>query len=39
MWWMREYIQRNPYGRPHLMVFKYGTNLEFTGIRWLNSPN
>lgn len=38
MWWMREYIQRNPYGRPCLIKFKHGTKIEFTGIRWLNSP-
>lgn len=38
MWWMREYIQRNPYGRPCLIKFNHGTKLEFTGIRWLNAP-
>lgn len=40
MWWVREFLQRNknPKGRPRLVVINGGRNLEFTGIRWLNSP-
>ena len=38
MWWIREYISRNPHGRPKLLYIKYGTNLEFTGVKWMNSP-
>lgn len=38
MWWVREYIGRNTHGRPSLVVLDGGTNLEFTGVRWINSP-
>ena len=38
MWWMREYIVNNPYERPNLIDMNYGQQIEFTGIRWLNSP-
>lgn len=38
MWWVREYISRNPHGRPHLIKIRGALNLEFTGIRWVNSP-
>ena len=40
MWWVREFLQRNknPKGRPRLVYIRGARNLEFTGIRWLNSP-
>ena len=38
MWWIREYLGRNPSGRPKLLTVSKGTNLEFTGVRWTNSP-
>ena len=37
MWWIRDYIQRNPYGRPCLINVDRGTNLEFTGVKWQNA--
>ena len=37
MWWIREYIQRNPYGRPKLLMINHATNIEVVGIRWLNA--
>jgi len=39
MWWIREYLGTNHHHRPHLLVLHYGTNIEFTGVRWMNSPN
>ena len=39
MWWVREFIGRNTHGRPNLLDIKYGTNLEFTGVKYLNSPH
>ena len=39
MWWIREYLETNHKGRPYLLEFNHGTNLEFTGVRWINSPN
>ena len=38
MWWVREYFGNNKYNRPHLLWLEGGTNLEFTGVRWVNSP-
>ena len=38
MWWVREYFGWNHHGRPHLLCLYRGTNLEFTGVRWINSP-
>lgn len=38
MWWIREYLGRNPAGRPKLLNVRGGTNLEFTGVSWNNSP-
>jgi len=39
MWWLREYIQTNgPPGRPHLHEMYHSENIEFTGIKWMNSP-
>lgn len=38
MWWIREYIGRNKAGRPKLLQITGATNLEFTGVRWTNSP-
>ena len=38
MWWVREYFGWNHYHRPHLLYLDRGTNLEFTGVRWINSP-
>jgi len=39
MWWIRDYYGGNPSNsRPHLLNMKYGTNLEFTGVTWKNSP-
>lgn len=37
MWWVREYIGRNPHGRPRLLYIRHATNLEFTGVRYTNS--
>lgn len=37
MWWQREYVQKNPAGRPHLHTIVRGQNIEFTGIKWQNS--
>lgn len=39
MWWMREYVQTNVNGRPHLIEMYHGENVEFNGIKWMNSPN
>lgn len=38
MWWIRDYLGRNPTGRPNLIELVGGTNLEFTGVRWINAP-
>lgn len=38
MWWIREYIMRNPNGRPKMFVVERANNLTFTGVRWVNSP-
>ena len=34
MWWQREYLQKNIYGRPHLHTLKHSRNVEYTGIKW-----
>ena len=38
MWWVREFLGLNNMGRPRLVYIRGGRNLEFTGIRWINSP-
>ena len=38
MWWLREFLGRNPHGRPRMVYLRGGRNLEFTGITWKNSP-
>jgi len=38
MWWVREFLQRNPNGRPRMVYIRGGRNLEFAGIKWMNSP-
>mmetsp|Transcript_6396 Transcript_6396/g.8550 ORF Transcript_6396/g.8550 Transcript_6396/m.8550 type:complete len:106 (-) Transcript_6396:1052-1369(-) len=38
MWWIREYLGTNHHGRPCLIRMDGATNIEFTGIRWMNSP-
>ena len=39
MWWMREYIGTNPLkSRPHLCKVVGATNIEMTGVKWMNSP-
>jgi hypothetical protein len=38
MWWLREYVQKNPAGRPNLIEMKSCEHVEFTGIKWMNSP-
>ena len=39
MWWMREFINNNPSGRPLLFDFSQSQNVEFTGVRLINSPH
>ena len=39
MWWVREFIGRNKNGRPRMIWIQRGRNLEFTGVRWTNSPH
>ena len=39
MWWVRELIGRNKNGRPQLIRIQRGRNLQFSGIRWINSPH
>ena len=40
MWWFREIFKpgSNPTGRPNLIDINVGRNIEFTGIKLLNSP-
>ena len=38
MWWMREYLQKNPFGRPNILGVTRVRNLEWTGIKVQNSP-
>jgi len=38
MWWVREFLQLNPNGRPKLLRVDKATNITMTGIRWLNAP-
>ena len=38
MWWMREYLQKNIHGRPYLVVLENCTDVEWTGIKLMNSP-
>jgi len=37
MWWQREYIKNNPYGRPCLLDMRHSESVEFTGIKWMNA--
>jgi len=37
MWWLREYIRKNPAGRPHLNYMERCENIEYSGIKWMNS--
>ena len=37
MWWIREYLGTNHYGRPHLMYIHSATNLEMAGVRYINA--
>jgi polygalacturonase len=39
MWWNSEFLVNNPLGRPNLVEMRYGENVEFTGVRWVNSPH
>jgi polygalacturonase len=38
MWWVRDLLNLNPTGRPRMTHIRNAKNLEFTGIRWVNSP-
>ena len=38
MWWVRDLLGRNPHGRPRMLYCRGGRNIEFSGIRWVNSP-
>ena len=38
MWWIREYLGTNHNGRPNILVTEGGTNIEITGVKWINSP-
>ena len=38
MWWIREYLSLNHKGRPDLLRVVRATNIEVTGIRFVNSP-
>jgi len=35
---VRQWLQKNPHQRPHLMQFKRGQRVSFSGIKWQNSP-
>jgi len=35
---MREYVQKNYGGRPHLLHMERVRNVRITGVRWINSP-
>ena len=37
-WWEREWAQKNPNGRPHLIYFVRVQNSEVSGVTFLNSP-
>ena len=39
MWWVREFIGMNKSGRPRMIWIQRGRNIEFTGVRWTNSPH
>ncbi len=38
MWWVREWLQKNPLGRPKILRMNRARNIEFTGIKVLNGP-
>ena len=38
MWWQREYVQKNPAGRPNLTKMQRMQNLVITGVKWQNAP-
>ena len=38
MWWVREYLQKNLYGRPRIIRIKRCRNFEWSGVKLLNSP-
>jgi len=38
MWWVRDLLGLNPKGRPRMVYIREARDLEFTGIRWINSP-
>ena len=38
MWWIREFISKNTYGRPLLVVFRDSQNIEWTGVKLMNGP-
>ena len=38
MWWIREYLQKNVNGRPNLVIINESSNVEWSGIRLINSP-
>jgi polygalacturonase len=38
LWWMREYVGNNHYGRPDLIDMSRGKKIEWTGIKVQNSP-
>lgn len=38
MWWIREYLGTNHFGRPHIVKIDRATNIEMAGVRYLNSP-
>jgi polygalacturonase len=37
-WWMREYIQTNHHGRPHLIKMNRIKNCTIEGLKFFNSP-
>lgn len=39
MWWVRTLIALNHNGRPNLISIERGRNIEFSGVRWINSPS
>jgi hypothetical protein len=38
MWWVREFISKNIYGRPLLVQLHECHNVEWTGIKLMNGP-
>lgn len=39
MWWVREFLKKNPNGRPFLIQIRRTRYLDFSGVKLLNSPH